>query len=185
MPMTIDQIIFACAPGTDPSTWPKLSCSEPNQLALRDASLSFPCGNDKTKWPKLSCSEPNQLALQDASLSVTKGNILFANAPSSRSGRMGVDDLGVWIEPNDANSGVRLNASPSAIGLYVSAGGTVGIGVPGPAAPEPSLHITRPNGDISLSSAALRIENPGAQSMQYFSFNADFHGGKSINIFLT
>jgi|APLak6261674355_1056100.scaffolds.fasta_scaffold00204_10 hypothetical protein len=101
-----------------------------------------------------------------------EGNISFINRPLSKGGRMGVDALGVWIEPIETNSGIRLNATPSAIGLYVSAGGTVSIGVPDPAAPEPSLHILRNSNDINLSQASLRIENSvGSQSMQYFSFS--------------
>ena len=56
------------------------------------------------------------------------GSIMFGNTELSKAGRMGVDQLGVWIEPVDPTSGIRLNASQHAIGLYVAGSGNVGIG---------------------------------------------------------
>jgi hypothetical protein len=104
-------------------------------------------------------------------LTIVNGRIMFANTELSKAGRMGVDELGVWIELVDPTSGIRLNASEHAIGLYLAADGTVGIGSLAPAASDPSLHIVRNNNDINLSQSSLTIENAtGSQSMQYFSF---------------
>ncbi|MGH6839737.1 MAG: hypothetical protein ACREDT_13265 [Methylocella sp.] len=98
------------------------------------------------------------------------GKIMFTDG-GSKAGDMGVDSLGVWIQPLDPTTGIRLNAGQHAVGLYVAADGTVQIGGPASPASEPSLHILRRNEDINLSRAALVIENPsGHQSMQYFSF---------------
>jgi hypothetical protein len=118
------------------------------------------------------------------------GNIRFGNTELPQAGSMGVDRFGVWIEPDDPASGIRLNASQHAVGLYVAADGTVGIGTLSPAS-DPSLHILRNNDDINLSRASATIENPvGHQSMQFFSFGgvekasirADTTGNLVLNV---
>ncbi len=53
----------------------------------------------------------------------------ITNTVLSKTARMGVDSLGVWIEPTETNSSIRLNANPSFIGLYVrGTDGNIGIG---------------------------------------------------------
>lgn len=57
----------------------------------------------------------------------------ITNTALSKTARMGVDHLGVWIEPSETNSSIRLNANPSLFGLYVrGTDGNVGIGTPDP-----------------------------------------------------
>jgi hypothetical protein len=59
----------------------------------------------------------------------------ITNTALSKAAMMGVDGLGVWIEPSETNSSIRLNANPSLIGLYVKGtNGDVGIGTTSPTA---------------------------------------------------
>ena len=62
----------------------------------------------------------------------------ITNPNFSKTARMGVDSTGVFIEPSENNSSLRLNANPSVIGLFVNGDGNVGIGT---AAPRSKLHI--------------------------------------------
>ena len=67
----------------------------------------------------------------------------ITNTAISKSARMGVDALGVWIEPMETNTSIRLNANPSLIGLYLrGTDGNVGIGT---TEPQHRLHV---NGNI-------------------------------------
>jgi len=59
----------------------------------------------------------------------------ITNTNLSKSARIGVDALGVWIEPTDNNSSIRLNANPSLVGLFVrGTDGYIGIGTRSPTA---------------------------------------------------
>src|SRR5205823_13360357 len=61
------------------------------------------------------------------------GNIRISNAALSKAGRMGGDALGLWLEPSETNSSIRLNANPSRVGLYVrGTDGNIGIGTTTP-----------------------------------------------------
>jgi hypothetical protein len=68
----------------------------------------------------------------------------ITNTTLSKTCRMGVDHLGVWIEPSETNSSIRLNANPSLLGLFVrGTDGKVGIGTTSPGAKlEVKGHLT-------------------------------------------
>jgi hypothetical protein len=121
-------------------------------------------------------------------LTVVNGRIMFANTELSKAGRMGVDELGVWIEPVGTTSGIRLNASEHAFGLYVADSGNVGIGTLGPGAKlvldrgfnesrdTPSLLI-RHNGDSPISPAFILQNDQGGEINQVFLFGQNSDPG--------
>jgi hypothetical protein len=77
----------------------------------------------------------------------------ITNPPLSKTARMGVDSLGVFIEPSENNSSLRLNANPSVAGLFVKGDGNVGIGT---TVPDEKLVVDgniRATGDVILSGA--------------------------------
>ena len=109
---------------------------------------------------------------------------MFANTELSKAGRMGVDQLGVWIEPVDPTSGIRLNASQHAIGLYVAGSGNVGIGTMSPASML-EVHGTSDKAGISGigPNVAIYAHNSAAGNDAYLGSGCcagDFHGNISV-----
>lgn len=95
-----------------------------------------------------------------ASLHIHSNNnvaLQITNTALSKTARMGVDALGVWIEPSEMNSSIRLNANPSLVGLYVrGTDGNVGIGT---TSPTERLHVA--NGGIKVSTTTIAA--PGVE----------------------
>ncbi|MCC5625751.1 tail fiber domain-containing protein [Nostoc sp. CHAB 5715] len=59
--------------------------------------------------------------------------IKITNTTLLKAARMGVDSVGVWIEPSEYNSSIRLNANPTLVGIYVrGTDGNIGIGTRSP-----------------------------------------------------
>ena len=97
------------------------------------------------------------------------GNITISNTALSKAARMGIDEHGLWIEPNESQSGIRLEANPTRTGLYVrGTDGNVGIGTYSPTqlltleAPEGTrLEIARTSASLPWSQASGEV-NPGS-----------------------
>ena len=69
--------------------------------------INFPCGDDVTQWPKLTCTQPGQLALQDAGLHLPGSrDILFQDNGQIRSfdntHRLVFDRTGGLLELHEA-----------------------------------------------------------------------------------
>ncbi|XHX78799.1 MAG: hypothetical protein RBJ76_02380 [Stenomitos frigidus ULC029] len=149
--------------GVDFTQWPKLSCIDVSQLTFESSVLQITGSIKATSFQgdgstlngvvkKEGDTITGALTIQD-SLYVT-GNVSIGSAnPSaklhiyapdndalkitntalSKTARMGVDELGVWIEPSETNSSIRLNANPNLFGLYINgADGKIGIGTSTP-----------------------------------------------------
>lgn len=80
----------------------------------------------------------------------------ISNPALSKAAGMGIDRYGVWIEPEEMDSGIRLNANPSLFGLYVrGTDGNVGVGTLTPAA---KLHV---NGGAVINRIGIGIPSAG------------------------
>jgi hypothetical protein len=78
----------------------------------------------------------------------------ITNSTLSMNVRMGVDSTGVFIEPEEDNSSIRLNATPTRVGLYVrGTDGNVGIGTRNPRELLEVSGNILVTGDISLANA--------------------------------
>lgn len=149
--------------GVDFTQWPKLSCTDADQLTIVANTLEVAGTIKATSFQgkgttlegivkKAGDTITGALTIQ-SDLSVT-GNVgvgstnptaklhIYApdndalkitNTTLSKTARMGIDNLGVWIEPSETNSSIRLNANPSLVALYINgADGKVGIGTSTP-----------------------------------------------------
>lgn len=78
----------------------------------------------------------------------------ITNSTLSKNVRMGVDSTGVFIEPEENNSSIRLNANPTRVGLYVrGTDGNVGIGTTNPRETLEVAGNILVTGDINLANA--------------------------------
>ena len=102
---------------------------------------------------------------------------------------LGVDKLGSWLEPLEHNSSIRLNASPSLVGLLIDGQtGNVGIGTTGPLAKlvldrgfnerrETLSLLIRHNGDSPISPAFILQNDQGGEINQVFLFGPNSDPG--------
>jgi hypothetical protein len=93
------------------------------------------------------------------------GNITISSTALSQTGRIGIDNLGLWLEPSAATSGIRLQANPSLIGLYVR--GTDGNVAIGHHTPQEKLDV-----DGRIKSGALSI-GPWPANSRYLFFGVN------------
>jgi hypothetical protein len=127
--------------------------------------IDFPCGPDPSQWPKLTCSQPGQLALQDGGLRLDGGReLLFADDGQIRSfddnHKLVFDRTGGLLEIHEAGDIRFLTGGPApSERVRILAGGNVGIGT---ATPTARLHVVGPvsaDGDLSVTGDSTLSSN--------------------------
>jgi hypothetical protein len=86
--------------------------------------------------------------------------------------RIGVDQLGAWLEPTEQNSSIRLNANPLLVGLFIN-GQTGNIGI-GTTAPATSLQIG--NTGSFVQDARVTTATGNGAAFRSWSFGTNYGG---------